>query len=321
MNLLQQAAPLLFWGWIVLMAIFAALWMRQLRTRNATSVDAAWSSTIGLLGMIAAILATGSAPQRILAAVVIGLWSLRLSWHLVADRILSDTAEDGRYRALRQLLGTREALGFFFVYQLQALLALGFAAPFVLQAYADTQTISSLQIVGVAVAVASQLLESVADRQLATHRADPALRTLACRRGLWRYSRHPNYFFEWLTWCGFAIMHAEVLGWGAAIALATATGMRAFWFRGDRISVVVRIDAQAAGIGRLVVVLEHVEGDEDAWLAARATDRRGDARARIGAGGRPQAAGPPCGRRASSSGTRRGRRTRRAWTTRSSRPR
>ena len=78
-------------------------------------------------------------------------------------------------------------------------------------------------------------------------------------------------------------------GRGAAIALATATGMRAFWFRGDRISVVVRIDAQAAGIGRLVVVLEHVEGDEDAWLAARATDRRGDARARIGAGGRSQA--------------------------------
>lgn len=231
MNLLQQAAPLLFWGWIVLMAIFAALWMRQLRTRNATSVDAAWSSTIGLLGMIAAILATGSAPQRILAAVVIGLWSLRLSWHLVADRILSDTAEDGRYRALRQLLGTREALGFFFVYQLQALLALGFAAPFVLQAYADTQTISSLQIVGVAVAVASQLLESVADRQLATHRADPALRTLACRRGLWRYSRHPNYFFEWLTWCGFAIMHAEVLGWGAAIA-PIAMGLSIRFFTG-----------------------------------------------------------------------------------------
>jgi len=213
------------------MAFFTTLWLRQLRTRNATSVDAAWSSTIGILGILAAIIASGSGPQRTLAALLVGLWSFRLSWHLIADRVMSDAAEDGRYRALRNLLGKKEAVGFFFVYQLQALLALGFATPFILQCYSDVAAITPLQIAGVIVAIASQVLESVADRQLATHRAAAEMRSRACRRGLWRYSRHPNYFFEWLTWCGFAIAHIDVLGWGAAIA-PIAMGLSIRFFTG-----------------------------------------------------------------------------------------
>ena len=75
-----------------------------------------------------------------------------------------------------------------------------------------------LQIAGVALAVLSQALEWTADRQLAAHRRDPANSGRTCRSGLWRYSRHPNYFFEWLTWCGFGLATATALGWYAAIA-------------------------------------------------------------------------------------------------------
>ncbi|MFT4514413.1 MAG: steroid 5-alpha reductase family enzyme [Planctomycetota bacterium] len=218
MNLLELATPLLFWAWIAVTTLFAVLWLFQLRTRNATSVDLAWAAAIGALGVLAAVIATGSGPQRLLAATLAGLWSARLSWYLLAHRVMTESAEDGRYQALRRLLGKREAIGFFFVYQLQALLALGFATPFILLAYSSEPAVVPLQYAGIALAVCSQVLVSTADQQLAKHRANPALRGRTCRGGLWRYSRHPNYFFEWLTWCGFGLAQFAAVGWAAAIA-------------------------------------------------------------------------------------------------------
>lgn len=231
MNLLDQASSTLLWGWAALATIFALLWLRQLGTRNATSVDAAWSLSIGLLAIIAAVTATGSVTQRLLAAMLAGLWSTRLSYYLITDRILTEATEDGRYRALRTLLGNREAIGFFFVYQLQALLALGFAMPFVLTAFDESTQVAPVQYAGIALVLTSQVLESISDRQLAKHRADVAMRGRACRRGLWRYSRHPNYFFEWLTWCGFAVVHVPALGWGAIVA-PLAMGLSTRFFTG-----------------------------------------------------------------------------------------
>lgn len=218
MNLIQLAAPLLLVAAAVISATFAVLWLLQLRSRNATSVDVAWAVTIGILSIVAACVASGSLAQRVLAASLAGAWSLRLSWLLVAHRVLTESEEDGRYAALRRLLGKREALGFFFVYQLQALLAIGFATPFVLWTYASTEAISPVQFAGVGIVVISQILVGTSDQQLARHRKDPAMRGLACRIGLWRYSRHPNYFFEWLTWCGFGIAQSTAIGWSAAIA-------------------------------------------------------------------------------------------------------
>ena len=218
MNLLELAAPSLLSSWVGVMALFAVLWLLQLRTRNATSVDVAWATAIGILSVLIAIFATGAAPQRILGAALAGAWSARLSWYLLAHRVFKESAEDGRYQALRRLMGNREAIGFFFVYQLQALLALGFATPFILLAYSPEPEITPLQYAGAAIAVCSQILVSTADQQLAKHRANPALRGQTCRTGLWRFSRHPNYFFEWLTWCGFGLAQFAAIGWIASIA-------------------------------------------------------------------------------------------------------
>ncbi|MGK0264834.1 MAG: steroid 5-alpha reductase family enzyme, partial [Planctomycetota bacterium] len=107
MNLLELAAPLLFWAWISVTALFAGLWLLQVRSRNATSVDVAWAAVIGALAVIAAILATGSGPQRVLGATLAGLWSARLSWYLLVNRVMTESKEDGRYQALRQLMGKR----------------------------------------------------------------------------------------------------------------------------------------------------------------------------------------------------------------------
>lgn len=198
-------------------ASFAGLWARQLRTRNATSVDAGWAIAIGLLGLSSAALGDGAPQQRWLAAAIVGTWSARLSWHLVVHRVLGHVHEDGRYRAMREYWGETAQFRFFWFYQAQAIAALVFALPFWLLAQHPAPHLVTAQWFGLAVVVVSQVLESAADRQLERHRRDPAQRGRTCRSGLWRYSRHPNYFFEWTTWCGIALVAAPAAGWLATI--------------------------------------------------------------------------------------------------------
>lgn len=196
---------------------FALLWLRQTRTNDATSVDAAWAAAIGALGLAAAASGDGHALQRTLAAAIVGAWSGRLTWHLLAHRVFGHAGEDGRYRAMRAHWGARAHLHFFWFYQLQAAAAFVFALPFWFLANCRADALAPLQWTGLAVVAVAQALEGLADRQLEAHRKDPAMRGRACRRGLWRYSRHPNYFFEWLTWCGIALVAAPAAGAWAAV--------------------------------------------------------------------------------------------------------
>ncbi len=196
---------------------FALLWWRQTKTRNATSVDAAWAIAIGVLGLASAAFGSGHALQRTVAAALVGAWSGRLSYHLVVHRVLGHTQEDGRYRAMREHWGPRVDRHLFWFYQAQALAAFVFALPFWFLSGHEADALSPLQIGGLVVVVFAQLLEGLADRQLERHRRDPAQRGRTCRSGLWRFSRHPNYFFEWLTWCGIAAVAAPAAGGYAAI--------------------------------------------------------------------------------------------------------
>ncbi len=196
---------------------FAVLWLRQTRTNDATSVDAAWAIAIGALGLAAAAVGAGAPVQRATAAAIVGVWSGRLSWHLVVHRVLAHVGEDGRYRAMRAHWGSKAHRNLFWFYQVQAVAALLFAVPFWFLAGHDAPILSTVQWSGLAVLAAAQALETLSDRQLEAHRRDPGQRGRACRRGLWRYSRHPNYFFEWLTWCGIALVAAPAAGWWAAL--------------------------------------------------------------------------------------------------------
>ncbi len=214
-NQSQQVVTLLLL--VATSASFALLWWRQTRTRNATSVDAAWAIAIGGLGLACAVFGSGSPLQRILAACIVGTWSARLSWHLLAHRVLGHATEDGRYRAMREVWGARANFWLFFFYQAQAGAAVVFTLPFWWLAAHEATALSPSQWCGLAVCVVSVAGESLADRQLERHRRDPAQRGRTCRSGLWRYSRHPNYFFEWTTWCGIALIAAPAAGWLALV--------------------------------------------------------------------------------------------------------
>jgi len=194
---------LLLLGWAALAALMIVLWLRQLRTRNATSVDAAWSGGMGILAVTFALLGDGTASRRLLVGMLAGIWAARLAWHLINDRVLG-RPEDGRYRAMRETWGPRAPLFFFIFYQGQAIVATLFAVPIL--AAMQGGSLDAWAAAGAAVWLCAVIGETAADRQLSRFRADPENRGRTCRQGLWRYSRHPNYFFEWTHWFSYVLI-------------------------------------------------------------------------------------------------------------------
>ena len=189
-------------------------WAWQVRRENAGIVDLIWTGGIGAAAVWYAAVLDGAALPRALVALLGALWSLRLAAHL-APRVLNG-AEDGRYHQLRlHWRGhQRKMVGMF---QFQALLIVLFSLPFLAVARNPRADLTPWMVAGIAVWVGSVCGEALADRELARFRADPANRGRTCRAGLWRYSRHPNYFFEWLGWLAWPIIAidlGEAWPWG-----------------------------------------------------------------------------------------------------------
>jgi steroid 5-alpha reductase family enzyme len=185
--------------------MMSLLWLFQRKTNDASAVDVGWAAGLGLLGVFYALFASGDYERRVVLAFVVSFWSFRLAGYLLFNRVLGK-AEDRRYRSLRAQWGSKAQQNFFFFYQAQGLLAVLLSVPFLVIAFNPLRSIHLFEILGLVVWATGILGESVADRQLAVFRSNPDHRGRTCRDGLWRYSRHPNYFFEWLVWCGFALM-------------------------------------------------------------------------------------------------------------------
>lgn len=208
---LGQVLELSGLGWALAASVMLALWAFQLRTKDATEVDVAWAANLGGLAVLYAVLGNGNPSRRVLVAVLVALATWRLALHLYLDRARKGV-EDGRYAALRQKWGAAAPRNFFWFFQAQALLDVVLALPFVLACGAKAE-LGTLDVAAALLFVAGVVGESVADRQLARFRRDPANRGRTCRVGLWRTSRHPNYFFQWLLWCAYALF-ACAAPWG-----------------------------------------------------------------------------------------------------------
>ena len=175
---------------------------------------------MGLAAVFLAAVGPGAALPRILLAVLGGGWALRLALHLW--RRVRDEAEDGRYRHLRAHWNDRGA-AFLLFFLGQAAVVLLFALPFAAVAANPVAGFSPWIAAGVAVWLLAVGGEAVADRQLARFRADPRNRGRTCDTGLWRVSRHPNYFFEWLHWFAYVFLSVgsplHLLAWAGPVLM------------------------------------------------------------------------------------------------------
>ncbi|HEX7047482.1 MAG TPA: DUF1295 domain-containing protein [Gammaproteobacteria bacterium] len=195
-------------GWAAMAIVMAVMWIVQWRTRNAGIVDVAWAAGVGLLGVIFAAFGDGDPSRRLIVALLAGLWGLRLTVHLA--RRVAREPEDGRYQDLRERFADNAPAWFFGFFQVQALWAVMFATPMLIAANNPLPAPGVFDWLAIAIWLVAIGGESLADRQLKRFKADPANRGHVCQQGLWRYSRHPNYFFEWLHW--FAYVCLGILG-------------------------------------------------------------------------------------------------------------
>lgn len=207
------------------LAVFIVLWAIQIKTRNATSVDAAWAALIGIQGVALTLHASGDAPpEQVLRfqifSALLAAWAARLSRHLMR-RHRTMTEEDARYAHLRaQSAGKgqfHEQKVFLGMYLLQWIVA-GVFSLTMLGVIGVNEPIGAWDYVCAGFGVMCLILEWHSDETLSKFVRDPKNRGKPCEAGFWKYSRHPNYFFEWLFWWSFALAargseHAWV-SWG-----------------------------------------------------------------------------------------------------------
>ncbi len=204
--------------------VMTAAWLAVLRGAKSGWVDAIWSFLVGAAGLVVALAPVhgweGDINRRITVAVIAALWSLRLGLHIVVRTRAG--GEDPRYAALKEEWGQAWRGRMFGFLQIQAAAALLLAGTLFLAARNPAPGMQWSDLAGVVLLLSAVVGEAAADAQLARFRRSPESKGKVCDTGLWGVSRHPNYFFQWLGWTGYAVIAIGPSGawpWGwAALA-------------------------------------------------------------------------------------------------------
>jgi len=205
MGMGYDPASIILIGYLFMVVLMFGLWGLQRIVRNASIADVGFCA-----GLIAVVLwyvgqASGAIERKILLALMVCVYAGRLGLYILQNRVIGKQ-EDARYRLLREQWGSWEPLVMFGYFQLQALAIAVFSLPFLVILQRSEPPFSFWELAGFLIWIVAVSGEAVADLQLARFRADPLNRGRVCREGLWYYSRHPNYFFEWVHWWAYVVM-------------------------------------------------------------------------------------------------------------------
>lgn len=214
---------------LALLAIAAALsflmavaWVVQQRSGNSGWVDTIWTFSVGIVGAGAALwpLARESPNARQwLVAALVSVWSLRLGSHIA--RRTAGITDDPRYASFAADWGAHAPRKMFVFLQNQALGSIPLVFAIFVASRFPSDSLRLQDYLGALILFAGIAGEALADSQLKAFRADPANKGSVCDVGLWRWSRHPNYFFEWFGWLAYPVIALSVnYPWSLATLLA-----------------------------------------------------------------------------------------------------
>lgn len=203
---------------VLLSVVMAGAWALQRATGNSGWVDVVWSFGLGLAGLMLALAPGDAATRQIVVAVLIAAWSMRLGLH-IAQRSMRGP-EDARYAAMRQEWGARFQVRLFLFLQIQAAAAALLGLSMMLAAHNPAPFPRVLDGAGIVVLLIAVVGEGVADEQLRRFKSNPNNKGRVCDAGLWGWSRHPNYFFEWFGWVAYPLLAISLDWWWGWLALS-----------------------------------------------------------------------------------------------------
>jgi len=202
----------------VICSIMFIIWIWATSIHNYSVVDVFWAFNFAIIAGIIYFLADGNEKRKSIVCALAILWSLRLGLYLTARVFSHLDTEEGRYKQLRKEWSKNLNLKFFFFFQSQALSNILLALPYFIIAANKNPEISIVEYVGATLWFLSIIGEGISDWQLKQFKKKPANKGKVCSAGLWNYSRHPNYFFQFMIWISvFIFALSSPYGWVSII--------------------------------------------------------------------------------------------------------
>jgi len=202
-------------SWAAVSIIMAIVWLWALKLKNNGVVDIFWAFNFIVIALIIWLLADGNSARKNLVCALAAIWSLRLGIYLLIRVGSHLSEEEGRYKKLREEWSNTK---FFFFFQMQAFSNVVLAIPFFIIAQNKSEGISFVEYIGAALWLLCILGEGLSDWQLHHFKQQTENKGKVCQFGLWNYSRHPNYFFQFSIWIAVLIFAlSSPYGWMAVI--------------------------------------------------------------------------------------------------------
>jgi steroid 5-alpha reductase family enzyme len=188
--------------------VMITTWVISLMVNNASIVDIVWGLGFAITSWVLALTIDGDSTRQILLAVMVGVWGVRLGGYLAKRNI--GHGEDWRYKAMRKKKGPKfGVISLITVFGLQGVLMWIVSLPVQFGNADDTPGVGPIAVMGIIVWFTGLTFEAVGDMQLARFKKNPGNAGKVMDQGLWRLTRHPNYFGDALLWWGIGLVGAE----------------------------------------------------------------------------------------------------------------
>jgi steroid 5-alpha reductase family enzyme len=196
-----------FEGLLLIMIIMTLLWVASIIVKNVSIVDLFWGLGFVLSTGFYFLHTNGYGSRKIILIILVAVWGLRLSVYLAWRNI--GKGEDFRYRQFRKNYGEKRYwwISFFQTFLLQGILLWLISAPLLgAQYYGQNKSLGVIDVIGILLWITGFFFEAVGDYQLAQFKADAGNKGKVMDKGLWHYTRHPNYFGDSAVWWGYGIL-------------------------------------------------------------------------------------------------------------------